>query len=253
MDATNDAELWAAKERPRELHINHGEFIMDGMDHLKNELSRKKTSNRALLSLISQQHISKSEDEPIPSFMIMQCNILNETLYCTSYFRALETRRFLRINLEELRLKICEIHQAVPDFKEVRLVIVAFRAYANENINPLKIARIDLLEQVDIFHMLASERHNIANLLFEKANSSTVVITTSLDHIIVSLDRLTNGNHCNKVDFMIEHVNSLAISARNAAKELMVARRMHSHHEEIDRLDLEYKRAIEKLAQELSK
>ena len=87
-----------------ELHINHGSYIGDGLEHIIDELKNKPSSNRALFSLISQKDISKSGDNPIPSFMIFQTCIDDNILYCSVYFRALEVSTFLRINTEEFVL-----------------------------------------------------------------------------------------------------------------------------------------------------
>ena len=54
LDVTDDAKKWIAVECPDDLHINHGEYVKEGMDHIITELKSKPSSNRALYSLISQ-------------------------------------------------------------------------------------------------------------------------------------------------------------------------------------------------------
>jgi thymidylate synthase len=89
--------------KPPSLYINHGEYITsDGIVHIINELKLKQTSNRALLSLINQEDIIGSGDNPIPSFMVLQFSLEGEELYVTTYFRALEVANFLNVNLEEI-------------------------------------------------------------------------------------------------------------------------------------------------------
>jgi len=87
--------------KPDSLDINHGEYIKEnGVQHLIDELKKKKNSNRALISLINQEDIIESKDNPIPSFMVVQCYIEEHNkLYFTIYFRALEVSKFLKINL----------------------------------------------------------------------------------------------------------------------------------------------------------
>lgn len=89
-NVSDDAKNWADDICPDSLHFNHGSYLIGGMDHLIGELNNKPSSNRALLSLISQKDVSNSRDKPIPSFMVFQTSIEDGVLYCTTYFRALE-------------------------------------------------------------------------------------------------------------------------------------------------------------------
>lgn len=244
-DCTDEAILWAAKEKPKELQINHGQYIKTGLDYIISELKRKETSNRALFSLISHEHIVESKDLPIPSFMIMQCNIYQDTLYCTSYFRALEVSTFFRINLEELRLKICDIYKEIPKFTNVKITIFAFRAYINENINTLKKPEIDRLTAIQIFKMLSSNRRQLAALLREKSHASTVIETDSIQYLIESLD-----------DDSIEISNKrlIIIKAKEAitlSNDLLDLRKIASHHHKIEELNQKFHTCIMEIAQEL--
>lgn len=244
-DCTDEAILWAAKEKPKELQINHGQYIETGLDYIISELKRKETSNRALFSLISHEHIVESKDLPIPSFMIMQCNIYQDTLYCTSYFRALEVSTFFRINLEELRLKICDIYKEIPKFTNVKITIFAFRAYINENINTLKKPEIDRLTAIQIFKMLSSNRRQLAALLREKSHASTVIETDSIQYLIESLD---------DDSIKISNKRLIIIKAKEAitlSNDLLDLRKIASHHHEIEELNQKFHTCIMEIAQEL--
>jgi hypothetical protein len=244
-DVTEEAILWAAKERPAELQINHGEYIKDGLDHVISELKHKKTSNRALFSLISRDDIVNTGDQPIPSFMIMQCNIHENVLYCTSYFRALEVSKFLRVNLEELRLKICNIYDEIPEFKSVNITIFAFRAYTNKKINTLRIPEIDRTHPIKLFTVLNTAPGEIAVMLREKSLASTVIQTESLKHLLEALD---NGA-CTK--FNTRLIRSNANDAIATAELLLKLRQKSSHHPDIEALNQTFHNHITAIAEEL--
>lgn len=244
-DVTEEAILWAARERPVELQINHGEYIKDGLDHIISELKHKKTSNRALFSLISRDDIVDTGDQPIPSFMIMQCNIHENILYCTSYFRALEVSKFLRVNLEELRLKICNIHNEIPEFKNVNITIFAFRAYINRKINTLRIPEIDRTHPIKLFTMLNTAPGKIAVMLREKSLASTVIQTDSIKHL---LEALENGA-CTKFNTTL--IRNNANDAIATAESLLKLRQKFSHHPDIEALNQTFHNKITAIAEEL--
>lgn len=244
-DVVNDAALWAAKERPKELHINHGEFIGDGLDHIINELTKKQTSNRALFSLLDQSKISNSGDNPIPSFMIMQCTIDKEKLYCTAYFRALEVTTFLRINIEEIRVKIKSIYDKLPKFNTVNLTIFAFRSYLNPKINTLKIPEIEGIKEARILRLLEKTPKKIAEMLDEKCKDSTVVMTTSIERIISSLEVL----EASEVSFNYIKAIKLAKETLDIANNLREKRQQNSHHNDIEKLNESLNKKIKSLAE----
>ncbi|WP_139835878.1 hypothetical protein [Pseudomonas sp. R16(2017)] len=246
-DVHEEALLWAAEVKPAELQINHGSFIKSGLDHITHELKHKKTSNRALFSLISHDDIVGTEDQPIPSFMIMQCNIHNNTLYCTSYFRALEVSKFLRVNLEEIRLKICKIHDKLPDFEYVNLTIVAFRAYVNKNINTLRIPEIDRTSPIQIYKLLNENPKKLAYMLREKSLSSTFVTTSSLEHLLEAL----NSGVYPKLNVQI--IQNSITNAIAIANNLSARRKISSHHADIENLNQEFHDKIVDISEELGK
>jgi hypothetical protein len=246
-DVTEEAIRWAAREKPEELQINHGQHIKDGLEHIISELQHKKTSNRALFSLLAQEDISDTGDNPIPSFMLMQCNIHEDVLYCTSYFRALEVSKFLRINLEELRLKICEIHKSIPEFQSVNITIFAFRAYKKRNINTLTVPEIDRINPIEIFTTLFGEPKKVAAMLREKSLPSTVINTDSIKNLIVSVEKGACKN------FNTRLITQNASEAISVAETLLKLRQRSSHHPEIESLNLEFHNKIIAIAEELEK
>lgn len=248
-EATDDAKLWAAKECPPELYINHGSFIEDGMEHIIKELKGKPSSNRALFSLISQKNISNKGDDPIPSFMILQASIDSSILYCTAYFRALEVSTFLRINIEEIRLKLNMIYKEAPSFSVVRLVIFAFRGYNEPCINTLKKAKLDLMSDIDIFLTLKERPFQLHDLIIEKAKKSTVIDLKSLYVLKESLEKMTKNIDSLKKDYVI----SLLSESLRKGEELKIWRTKHSHHDSLENTKREFTLSLEKLACEFEK
>lgn len=246
-DVTDDAKRWADDVCPKSLHFNHGSFLKGGMDHLISELKAKPSSNRALLSLISQEHVSNSGDKPIPSFMILQTSIDDGILYCTTYFRALEVGAFLRINIEEIRQRLYSVYRECQNYSKIRLVIFSFRAYHNSSMIPLKKPEFDLLTAYEIFTKLKSTPQEFGNLIREKSKDSTVVYLERLLNLKEALEG-GEGNLSN-VALILKHLNS---SIENGIK-LKEIRLLQSHHQSINPIAENLSSSLIKLAEEFDK
>jgi len=246
-DVTDDAKKWANDICPNSLHFNHGSFLKGGMEHLISELKTKPSSNRALLSLISQEHVSSSGDKPIPSFMILQTSIDNGVLYCTTYFRALEVGTFLRINIEEIRQRLCAVYSECQNYSKIRLVIFSFRAYHNSLMIPLKKPEFDLLTAYEIFTKLNSTPKEFGDLIREKSKDSTVVYLKRLLNLKEALDG-GEGNLPN-VALILKHLNS---SIENGQK-LKEIRLLQSHHQSIKQNSDNLSSSLIRLAKEFDK
>ena len=72
-----------------------------------------------------------SRDHPIPSFLLFQVTVEDNILYATTYFRALEIAKFLKINVQEIKLNLLKIIQEcnLRHITKVRVTIHAFNAY----------------------------------------------------------------------------------------------------------------------------
>lgn len=248
-DVTSEAQMWAEEKCPKELYINHGSYIKDGLEHIINELRNKPSSNRALFSLISQKDISGSGDNAIPSFMIFQTSIEDDILYCTTYFRALEVSKFLRINIEEIRLKLSEIYRQLPNFAKVRLVIFAFRGYNNPNISPLKKSRIDLMHAIDIYKILEDKPNELYDLIKEKAQESTIIELQPL----IDMEKALNVIPSEKAPSNIILIKCILAKSIKYGEELSEARTKHSHHDLVDQKKSEFSESLYKLANEFNK
>jgi len=246
-DVSEDAKSWADDICPDSLHFNHGSYLRGGMMHLTDELNNKPSSNRALLSLISQKDVSDSGDKPIPSFMIFQTSIEDEVLYCTTYFRVLEISTFLRVNIEEIRQRLSSVYSDCPRFKKIRLVIFSFRAYRNSSMTPLKKSEFDLLS----FHQLSKKINTNPNefgyLIREKSKDSTVVYLDKLVH----LEEVLGDSECDlsNVKLLLKYLKD-SIEHGHKLKEI---RLIQSHHPSIEQIAKNLSSSLIKLAEEFEK
>lgn len=184
---TDVAEKWQDSKRPKELLINHGEYIYKGeqpsekkgINFILNELKTKEHGNRACYSLVNMEDIVKSGDDALPSFMVLQFSFSREnsdTLLVSAYFRALEVKNFLPINLAEICLNIKSIKSKIIRIKRFELNIFAFRAQYIENYNCLRQSKLDILNSVEMYKSLISDKKLIIDALKDKKNMVESVI-----------------------------------------------------------------------------
>ncbi|MCD5325950.1 MULTISPECIES: hypothetical protein [Pontibacillus] len=253
LDVATEAEDWQNPKQPEHLHINHGEYITEkGVRYIIEELKRKSHSNRALMSLINQGDIIESGDNPIPSFMVLQFSLEGTELYITTYFRALEVSRFLRINIEEIRLIAKEIYDEITNLSKVKLNIFAFRAYVKENQSTLKRQEIDLLQERHILTFMQNEPNKLIALLKEKKEESTVIENNSLHHIY----EIMNDSYVNEsihYCFKGKLVNHLLEKCLASSQELINLREKTSHSDRIEEINLTYLRLLENFIGEIEK
>jgi len=163
------AKDWQEPERPRHLVLNHGEYIdkykskfnKSGMDYIIDELKTKADSNRACWSLYDMSTLIDSEDKSIPSFMVLQADISEDSkvLSLTTYYRALEVSKFLPINIAESCLVAEKLQKAFSfKFKEFSLTIHAFNGYVKENFSCLEKASVDLLSEGEIMMQIMTAK-----------------------------------------------------------------------------------------------
>lgn len=181
-DVAEEAAQWRQAIPAADMYFTHAEYYGDGIQHIVDELKHKPTSNRALYSLLAQTDISKSGDDPIPSFLTFQCSIENEVLYCTATFRALEVSKFLRINLEEIRQNLVEICTNLPAIDKVHLHIFAFHAYVRSvPAAALRRPKIDVMFMPELLILMQEGKvRELDTLLGEVAQSTTTVSEVGL-------------------------------------------------------------------------
>lgn len=254
-DVSADAENFQKIDKPDHLHINHGMFIKEnGIQNLINELKEKKNSNRAIISLIDQDDIIGKGDNPIPSFMIIQAAIENNTLFLTTYFRALEISSFLRINLEEIRMILNQIYSCFDEIESVNLHIFAFRAYIQKDINPLKRAQIELLDEAVLLKKLENPiKKGLIPLLEEKLRTKTTVVDDNSFTLILGILKNPLANEDIHPILKSEYTKKIVQEIIDTSFEIQKLRSVNSHSPRIDDLYSTYSAQIQKLIDEIAK
>lgn len=186
IDVHDEAAQWRQRDPAHDMYFSHGQYYKDGIQHIIEELKLKPTSNRALYSLLSQDDISESGDDPIPSFLTFQCSIEGNILYCTASFRALEVSRFLKVNLEEIRQNLVEICKALPAVETVRVHIFAFHAYVRSvATTALRRPEIDVTTEAQLLRLMQKgEVRTLDTLLGGFERSTTAVSSKSLESLL---------------------------------------------------------------------
>lgn len=243
------AAQWRGRDCPPDMYFTHGQFGA-GIDHIVQELKRKETSHRALYSLLDQEIIEGSGDDPIPSFLTLQCQVEGERLHCTCTFRALEVAVFFKVNLEEIRQTLSDLYGAFPSVKKVNLTVFAFRAYLQPDSQPLLKPKIESMPPDDLLVILMGVDEPAArvldSLLAELENPSTVVVPDGL----MTLHRLlqTKGSMLDsKIRAMASQLMIELPLAIEAANRLSSLRHKASSGEAVDEAVGRYKGSLRKL------
>jgi len=251
------ARKFQAYPKPDDMYINHGEYIKDnGIDHMIKCLKEKRNTNRALISLIDQDDIINSGDNPIPSFLILQTNIDDDKLFLTVYFRALEISTFLKINLEEIRMissKILQKFDGLYQINQIELHIFAFRAYIKEDINTFIRPKIEMLDRATLLKKLEKKPHEIANLLVDKIQTiSTIIDDNSFQKILNILEDETKSEDLNDI-FKSTYFKILVKKIIEQSNRLKELREKDSHHKYFNQVHKEYQTLIKELIDEIKK
>jgi len=253
-DVVKLAEDFQNPIKPEHLYINHGSFITtSGVPHVIKELRNKHNGNRAIISLISQQHILEKEDDPIPSFMTLQFSLESDnTLYVTTYFRALEVSRFFRINIEEIRIICNQIYSELKQIKDIRLHVFAFRGYINSEINTLIRPKIEMMREGQILTLLQHSPGELADLLKEKLHDTTVVENNSLFYIKENINDPSVSKHIDGT-LTNPYFKDLINSCIAAADELLMIRKKCSHLSDIKKISDKYLKYLQDIIAEIEK
>ncbi|WP_078146185.1 hypothetical protein [Exiguobacterium sp. HVEsp1] len=251
-DVSTLAEEFQQVTKPEHLHLNHGEYITEnGVNNVIQELKQKSQSNRAVISLINQDNIIGSGDVPIPSFMVLQFSLENnKDLYVTTYFRALEVSRFFRINLEEIRLIVKQIYDELINIKRVKLNVISFRAYINEQQGTLQKAEIDLIKEMHILTHMQKNPKKVISMLKEKKEESTIIDNKSLMHI---LDIISDSAVSDTIDscFKGNLVKVKLESCISSSERLIDLRKKSSHGKQLEIENQKYLTSLDKFIEEV--
>ena len=253
LDTAEKAREWQSIRVPNNFYFTHGEFIgSEGIPHITQELRRKPDSNRALASLISQKHVLGSGDGPLPSLLVRQASILDNILYLTVVFRALEVSKFFRINLEEIRLIAERIHIDCRNFTRIALCVFAFRAYINKDINTLEKCEIDLLTEGELIKRLEKKPHELAPLIRAKAQHHTMASADSVRLIANILDSKEMSADMS-TQVKSPRIRSVLARAVSELEKYADLRLRSSHDFETDLQSVRAVKALEEFAGELEK
>ena len=194
------AEMWDAPKPDEDvLYFNHGmyfstETYTNGIDYVIQELSRKQTSSRALLSTINSKDIvDVPSDSLLPSLMSIQFgfDLNRKTLYITMNLRALEVSRFLKINICEALFLAKQIKTKL-NFDSIQVAIEAFRVQRKDRFGCFLKAKIDTetekrklvsklacLIYLDDKYKIQDKISSIIDLIKDKKDRVETVIETS--------------------------------------------------------------------------
>ena len=248
LDVSEEAAQWRQKDPVRDMYFSHGEYYGDGIQHIIEELKLKPTSNRALYSLLAQQHISGSGDDPIPSFLTFQCSIERGVLYCSASFRALEVSRFLKITLEEIRQNLVEICKALPAVETIHLHIFAFHAYVRTAAAAaLRRPTIDVTPEARLLRLMQKGDVRVLDeLLGGLERSTTVVSSKSLEALLGILQMPDGDLHANiqskrgllepQLKRAIDACGELTASRKGASRGLNTTAKMEAFHAAVQKL-----------------
>lgn len=244
-----EAELWQEPRTPSVLEFNHGQFMHaqgDPVAYLVKELKDKPTSNRACVTLTSNDQIFTSGDGVLPSFLFLQAGydgLTRDRLHMTAYFRALEVSDFLPVNIVELALVSDKIATRIPAIRNIDVTIHAFRAHSDPGNTIHHKSRIDSAHPDEIHRWVSSSDGTmIATMLEEKAKPASLVddsglvrlsaemgtanwgfeIRSQLNTAIASLARLRQLRESDTHGYQIEHTQEEVSSALRAAAVLVM-------------------------------
>ena len=247
-----DASMWQDEKKPDELIINHGEYINKGnasnlgIEFIIQELKKKTYGNRACYSLINMEDIINSGDEAIPSFMVLQFSFSKEDkdkLIVSAYFRALEVKEFLPINLAEICLNIERIKNNFPNIKTFELTMFIFRAQYIENFYCLRHSKLDILKPTTMVKYLIKDKKQIIEALKDKYSVvESVIITRGIKNLIEAVNDVDEEDLPNKAKVYNQSTHILSIM-----DEIRTMRENTSIQEQIDKKNEDLKNELHTL------
>lgn len=172
------AQKWQAKEVPKELYFNHGSYFKSGeksgVDFVVEQLKNKPTSNRIVLSTYNMEQVRKSLDDIqyLPSLESIQFGKEQEKLIVHMHLRALEAKRFLKINICEIDYLLKQLKQKNIEFTKVEIIISAFRVQKKEGFHCFLKTEIDSMEPTKLTTWVNFKRiPDLCRLLEEKRDA----------------------------------------------------------------------------------
>lgn len=182
------AEMWERDEKPKkedELYFNHGSYFktdeFSGIDYVVTALKNKPTSNRIVLATYNMKNIIDSLDDKkyLPSLASIQFGKHGEKLIVHMHLRALEAKQFLKINICEIAYLLKQLEENSVSFKEVEIVISAFRVQKKEKFQCFLKSKIDKMDPMDLITAVNLKNFGeLYCLIKEKRDGQETVIKT---------------------------------------------------------------------------
>lgn len=207
-----DAKVWQEKDCPDCLDYTHGQLMSHGSiswdRHIIETLKRNPTSKRAIIPLIDKEMAFKGGDGKLVSFDLVQFGFGSDDcndLHITVYFRALEIKQFLPINLCEIYLMAERIRSEIRAIQNITVCIFAFKAEAKTNYGCYKKSQLDIITESKLCKLVNDKSwDDIRLLLDEKAKMGDTVIDLAwLKKLQNVFDEFYNGNNAEKVKSQI--------------------------------------------------
>lgn len=196
-----EAMRWQDPITPDNQYFNHGSYMYahaNPIDYLAAELKRKASSNRACLSLVDTEAITRSGDGKLPSFMLLQMGFADGSrneVHITAYFRALEVSAFLPVNITELVLIAEAVASKIPSISRALVTIHAFRAHFIADFHKHERFRIDTIDPSEIQKLVqARNKVELVSMIKDKASPATLIETTGLNILRIELDQAAWGS-----------------------------------------------------------
>lgn len=177
------AEKWQAEEVPEELYFNHGSYFKvggkKGIDYVVDALKRKPTSNRIVLPTYNMENVNQSLDDKnyLPSLTSIQFGKNGGKLIIHMHLRALEAKRFLKINICEIAYLLKQLKEKSVEFERVNIIISAFRVQKKEKFNCFLKSQIDVLRPTELAVKVNSKKFSTLCQLFKEKKDAKETIT----------------------------------------------------------------------------
>ena len=210
-----DAQIWQGNECPQELEYTHGQLMtyrdISWDQYVCETLIQNPTSKRAIVPLIDKEMSFRGGDDKLVSFDVVQFGFSNadcKDLHITVYFRALEIRYFLPLNICEVFLMAQKIKKHIQSIDSLTICFFAYRAEAKKNYGCYKKATIDMLSESELCKILASKNYDkLSKILDQKADMGDTVIDLAwLDKVQHALDVFYEEKNKNDV---LQQVNTV--------------------------------------------
>lgn len=237
------AEMWEDTEVPADLYFNHGQcFLVDGrhgIEDIAEQLKKKPTSNRAILSTCDMQKVKKSfaqqKQKMLPSLMSIQFSKDNtgKVLYVHMHLRALEANRFLKINICEIYCLVKKLIDSGIQFEDINLTISAFRVQKKEKFNCFFRADIDKVEAIELSMEVAfGEIDAICRMLEEKRDATETIANSEGIKNLCEAMKLSN-KHSKGYQYSEDIIKSVEMVLKNyiELEKIQETRSIHGEQE----------------------